>query len=346
MTSASASCLLRPRTEDVRTQIEAIDASLGHLLDEECAFHWDGSRAVHPRDHALGCHTAGAAQRGGAAEQTMGKMDGLHARHLKPMQKVPATGNSLLRKIAIPAITPAPMSNAKKIAEEIGAALARKGMTPSDLARICGVTPQAAHGWVRTGRVSKHRLPAISKELSIPIDVLLGSPVTNEYGEYEKTRISEQIIDGNLADPLSLAAIPIGRFRRVVVTGAVAFNDVSFEPVRIGETDGFLNWPTSDAAAYALRCVGEAIAPRVRHGEFIVLEPGADPIAGDEVLVRHKDGRVIVRELVAIRDGMVKLLSINDGKSILISMDEIDAIHFVAGIARRAMWRARGAPSD
>lgn len=219
-------------------------------------------------------------------------------------------------------------------------------MTPSDLARLCGVTPQAAHGWVKTGRVSKHRLPAISKELSIPVDVLLGGHVKElpaRSGEYAR---NTKIIDESLTDPLSLAAIPIGKFRRVAVAGAVAFEDGRFEEIRAGDGDGFLNWPSADPAAYALRCVGDSLAPRVRHGEFIVMEPGSDPIAGDEVLVRRKGGGVMVRELVAIRDGMVKLLSVNDGKTLLLSMDEVDAIHFVAGIARRAMWRARGATND
>lgn len=41
----------------------------------------------------------------------------------------------------------------------------------------------------------------------------------------------------------------------------------------VGHGDGRINWPTRDPNAYALRCKGESMKPRIRHGEFVVIEP-------------------------------------------------------------------------
>lgn len=107
----------------------------------------------------------------------------------------------------------------------------------------------------------------------------------------------------------------------------------------VGHGDGSVDWRTKDANAYAVKCRGESMKPRIRHGEFVVVEPNHPVQPGDEVLVRSEDGRVMVKQLAYIRDGMVHLDSINEKfPRITIEESQVESIHYVAGIAKSALW--------
>lgn len=107
----------------------------------------------------------------------------------------------------------------------------------------------------------------------------------------------------------------------------------------VGHGDGRIDWPSRDPNAYALRCKGDSMKPRIRHGEYVVVEPNHAVSPGDEVLVKSKDGRVMVKQLAYIRDGMVYLDSVNEMHPRLsIQQDQLDAFHYVAGIAKSALW--------
>jgi phage repressor protein C with HTH and peptisase S24 domain len=107
----------------------------------------------------------------------------------------------------------------------------------------------------------------------------------------------------------------------------------------VGHGDGYVDCPTDDPNAYALHCVGSSMLPRIKPGEFVVMEPGREVVPGDEVLVRSTDGRVMVKELLYIRDGQVHLGSVNDNQpKLAIPIQEIDRMHYVAAIVKRARW--------
>ena len=107
----------------------------------------------------------------------------------------------------------------------------------------------------------------------------------------------------------------------------------------VGHGDGYVDWPTRDPNAFALRCKGESMKPRIRHGEYVVIEPNHAYLPGDEVLVRSEDGRVMVKQLAYIRDGMVHLDSVNESHPrISIAQEQVKAIQYVAGIAKSALW--------
>lgn len=153
----------------------------------------------------------------------------------------------------------------------------------------------------------------------------------------------DRTVDGDAPKTLEPPeTIPAQSWRRVPVVGTTQLGDnghwTEIE-YPVGHGDGYIDWPTSDSSAYALRCRGNSMAPRVKHGEFVVCEPSVEPFAGDEVLVKATDGRVMVKELVAIRDGMVRLLSVNeDHPPILIPLVDVAVMHYVSGIARRTKW--------
>jgi len=108
----------------------------------------------------------------------------------------------------------------------------------------------------------------------------------------------------------------------------------------VGHGDGSIDWPTKDPNAYALRCNGESMKPRIRHGEYVVVEPGREVMPGDEVLVKASDGRVMVKQFAYSRDGMVHLDSVNEAHPrISLYPDQVTSIQYVAGIAKNSLWR-------
>lgn len=130
--------------------------------------------------------------------------------------------------------------------------------------------------------------------------------------------------------------------KRVPVVGTAQLGDNGFwaeleTPVGFG--DGYIPFPVKTSNAYALRCRGESMKPRIKNGEFVIVEPEVPPSPGDEVLVKAIDGRVMVKELLYVRDGIVHLLSVNEAHGKLaIPLVEIECMHFVTAIARRSMW--------
>lgn len=91
-----------------------------------------------------------------------------------------------------------------------------------------------------------------------------------------------------------------------------------------------------DKEAYGLKVRGDSMRPRIKSGEYIVVEPNADALPGDDVVVRFVDGSAVVKELLWIRDGEVCLGSINNGvPPITRPMTTIRSIHRVAAIMPR-----------
>jgi phage repressor protein C with HTH and peptisase S24 domain/transcriptional regulator with XRE-family HTH domain len=134
----------------------------------------------------------------------------------------------------------------------------------------------------------------------------------------------------------------IGKRKRLAVVGMAQLGDGGFWAdieYPVGHGDGYIDWPTSDPDAYALECSGDSMKPRIKHGEFVIVEPNTPLQPGEEVLVKSKDGRVMVKEMAYKIAGRYTLLSVNeDHAKITIHEDEIEKIHFVAGIAKKTMF--------
>jgi phage repressor protein C with HTH and peptisase S24 domain len=97
--------------------------------------------------------------------------------------------------------------------------------------------------------------------------------------------------------------------------------------------EAYLDSPTQDRLAYALRVVGHGMEPRMREGDVLAVSPAAAPVPGDDVVVKLMNGSVLVKELVASREGTLTLRSIGEGeKRIVIDRGEVAFVHVVTGI--------------
>lgn len=106
----------------------------------------------------------------------------------------------------------------------------------------------------------------------------------------------------------------------------------------VGEGDGYIWWPSKDPNAYALKCQGDSMKPRIKHGEYAIVEPNHDFHNGDEVLVVTNDDEVMVKIFAYEQSGRVTLLSVNEAHSeINLYRENIRKMHYLAGIAKESL---------
>ena len=106
----------------------------------------------------------------------------------------------------------------------------------------------------------------------------------------------------------------------------------------VGNGDGRIRMESRDEQAYAVRVVGDSMHPRIKSGEYVIVEPNVPVQPGDEVLIVTKDGRSMVKELLARRDGLVHLNSVNDSHGRMTLRDaDIEKIHHIAAIAKSSL---------
>jgi phage repressor protein C with HTH and peptisase S24 domain len=209
------------------------------------------------------------------------------------------------------------------------------GISQAELARRVGVSTQAVQQWEEDDP-EKQTAPrrATRKKVAEALGVTL---IWLEYGEELPAYLFER-----QTPPEPLTVREALTFHRVPVIGhAIAnpdedgyFDDMGFPP---GGGMDYVAWPTTDPNAYGLMVKGDSMQPRIRPGEIIIVEPGRTPSPGDDVLVKTRAGRKMVKQLLYQRGGEAVLGSINQAhRQLTISLEEIESIQFVGGIIPRS----------
>lgn len=155
-----------------------------------------------------------------------------------------------------------------------------------------------------------------------------------ELVENDLTKTNPECNVSSLPESLHFAQVP-------VVGGAQLGNGGHWVNLQypVGYGDGFINWPTRDPEAFALRCSGDSMKPRIKDGEYVVIEPNHSYLPGDEVLVITKDEQVMVKTFLYERDAEVMVMSINEEHlPIRFALKEIESIQYVAGIAKPSLY--------
>lgn len=195
------------------------------------------------------------------------------------------------------------------------------------------LTWQTVQQWERSTAPKRTRLPIVARALKLSLADLMS--------------LAGLDVDANAAADQSQsnisAASSLRPAARLPVVGEVKGGENGYlEELQYptGHGDGFVEHPTRDPGAYALRVRGDSMHPRFRAGEFVIVEPGIQPQDGDDVIVSCTDGQKLLKQLNWIRDGEVQLLSINNGYAPLtLPLSKVESIQLVAGRVRRSALR-------
>lgn len=99
--------------------------------------------------------------------------------------------------------------------------------------------------------------------------------------------------------------------------------------------DSYVQWYSDDPNAYAVQGIGDSMQPRIKHKEFVIIEPNHPIMNGDEVFVVTVDGRRMVKIYSYTKDDRVHLESENkEHEKIILDKSEVLFMHYVTGIAK------------
>ncbi|OAL61358.1 hypothetical protein A6R74_16055 [Halomonas sp. ALS9] len=202
------------------------------------------------------------------------------------------------------------------------------------VAKAAGVTPKAASKWLNgEARPSHDKLLKLSRWLGVREEWL-------EYGR--GARSPDVIVEPTLVNHGSGTNV-VGpevkvRSRRVPVKGAAQLGPNGyFEALNypVEQGDGYLMIESRDIDAYGLKVVGNSMMPRIKHHEYVVIEPNQIYVAGDEVLVCTHDGQCMIKIFLWLRDGQYRFDSINDDfEPVYLMENEVEHIHYVGAIVK------------
>lgn len=226
------------------------------------------------------------------------------------------------------------------LAAKVAWLLEQPGVTTEALVRATGSSsPSTVSEWKRTGRIAKDKLYRLAVFSQISTEWWLNENATIPPTDADRATVGP---DRSARQPPHTYTVRSG-LRIPVVGGARLGDNGHFVELEYpaGHGDGYIDIPSSDPNAYALRCEGDSMSPRIKHGEFVIVEPGHAVVAGDEVVVKASDGRVMVKTFLYRRDGRVHLDSVNEAHPrVAIDEAQIDALHYVGAIAKASRWVA------
>ncbi|AHY43841.1 S24 family peptidase [Stutzerimonas decontaminans] len=209
--------------------------------------------------------------------------------------------------------------------KRLKAALAAHGVESwgagARLAKVAGVTPKAASKWL-----NGEAIPGPSKLLAIANE--LG--VRREWLQYEEGAMSAAQPDHG--SNVESGPPIVSPFREIRIVGTAQMGSEGYW-YAMDEADGFVDVPSRDPGAYALRLRGDSMAPAIRSGWIAVCEPNHSWVPGEYVMIRLVEGECMVKELLYANDTEVSVMSVNDafGRR-TIPVEQIEAIHYVGAI--------------
>lgn len=218
------------------------------------------------------------------------------------------------------------------LSERIKLAMDQAGLSQTGLARACGIKPPSVHGWL-SGKAKFLRgenLLRAASALGVRQEWLASGVGPMRGSEMPASLASVALSgDGELED-----APPIRRKPQLIpVVGRVQAGDDGLLHIDdVDHVEGYLSWYANCPEAYALRIRGESMSPRYLPGEFVGVDPCAEVLPSDEVIVSLKDGRRMIKRLLWSRDDQACFESVNKNyPNIVLDCQEIERLHLVLG---------------
>jgi len=203
------------------------------------------------------------------------------------------------------------MQSHRAIWDAIDAAAARHGFSVSGLARLAGLDATAFNKSKRVGKDGRERWPS-TESIAKVLDAVGES--------YEQFLSRGGVL---MPAPVPNTAVPL---LGLAQAGAGGYFDGAGFPVGEGWDQVQLPLP-GDSATYALEVSGDSMVPLYREGDIIIVSPTEARRRGDRVVVRTRDGEVMVKILARETDKTLELHSVNpDYPPRRLDMQDIDWI--------------------
>ncbi len=104
---------------------------------------------------------------------------------------------------------------------------------------------------------------------------------------------------------------------------------------------GWVVFPVRDASAFAVQVRGDALGPRIKGGEYVIFERDVPIEPGDEIGILLKDGRQLIRLLIAKVPGGIRVMDINERGGVSTIFDEdCGYLLRLSGVANPSLHRA------
>ena len=171
----------------------------------------------------------------------------------------------------------------------------RHNMSPSGLAKLAGLDPTTFNKSKRGTANGKLRWP--STESIAKVLTATGASLEDFVA----------LVTDSSGRAARLRMVPLIGMAQAGSAGY--FDDAGFPAGSGWENIAFPE--IADAHCYALEITGESMLPVYRDGDRIVLSPAASVRRGDRVVVKTKDGEVMVKELKRRSAKSIELRSLN-----------------------------------
>lgn len=218
-----------------------------------------------------------------------------------------------------------------------------KGLSQQELAHACGWESQSRIGNYERGlrepnlqdlQKLSHALGVSFTELVAGHDSFNPKLLSDSKGIYVIDHVPDIAIEPHRARKAKDGRVP-------VIGNAQLGNEGFFEALDFpsGHGDGYLNIHSDDPDAYGLKVSGDSMLPRIKNGEYVLIEPNKSFFSGDEVMVRTAAGRTMIKEFIYLRDGMYRLDSVNaNHPPIHIAESDVMEIYLVGGILKSSRF--------
>lgn len=220
----------------------------------------------------------------------------------------------------------------------------QKGFSQKQLAEECG--------WSSQSRIGNYE--SNLREPNLADLTLLAPTLGVSVAELISGTDSQQLfsaLNNQASSPLPVEPVKVGSVARptgptkegvVPVVGTAKLGiDGFFEALDfpVGHGDGYLHIYSDDPNAYGLRVIGDSMHPRIKSGEYVLIEPNKVFITGDEVMVQTQDGRSMIKEFIYLRDGVYRFDSVNQDHSPLhLDQNDVSKVHLVGGILKSSRF--------
>ena len=194
----------------------------------------------------------------------------------------------------------------------IDALAEKKRLTPSGLAKAAGLDPTSFNKSKRVTGAGRPRWPStesiarVLRATDTELDDFMALiPGRKGAGKAQRKASLRQVPD-QYGMPNEFQ-VPLIGFAQAGVGGF--FDDGGFPA---GQGWDEINFPNQDRdAVYALEVSGDSMMPLYRHGDVIIVSPGATIRKGDRVVVKTLDGEVMAKLLLRRSSKAIELKSLN-----------------------------------